>query len=190
MTPALLVALGVASQLLGVIVAFVGFRKTWHAFAAGEQFRDPYVARARAMGRAIAARVRPILRRLLRRRPPTQALAGTSIGSAETFGKLSVRVGWGPLPEPSDAALAELHRRTLDLARTQADATQRLEDAVEVMHNEVVALTGRMDEAVKRLEVLNRQVAIGGLHWEASGLFLVLVGLALQGIALAIGSAS
>lgn len=38
MTPALLVALGMASQLLGVIVAFVGVWKTWHAFAAGERF--------------------------------------------------------------------------------------------------------------------------------------------------------
>lgn len=131
-----------------------------------------------------------MFRRLVRRRPRTQALAGTTTGSAKAFGKLSLRVSWGPLPEPSDAALAELHRRTLDLAKTQADATERLEHTLEVMRNEMVALTGRMDEAVTRLEGLNRQVAIGGLHWEASGLFLVLVGLALQGIALAISSAS
>src|SRR5664280_2188017 len=121
---------GVAAQILGVVIAFVGLWKTWHEHAAGERFSGPVVTWARAVGRSTATRARRIIRRLLRRRPETQAIAGIAASTFSAFGNLRVRVNWGPLPETTEAALQELHRRTVDVSDRQANATDRLDDAV------------------------------------------------------------
>jgi hypothetical protein len=178
----------VVSQLFGVVIAFVGLWKTWHEFAEGERFRAPYVERARAIAERVVARARRMVQRLLRRPPQQIVGAGVAISAGGVL-KARGRAIWGLLPEPTEAALAELHRRTLDLSKTQADAIERLDDAIEDVRSAAEAFSTRVDEAIRRLEALNRRVAVGGVRWEASGLFLVLLGLALQWIS-AISSAS
>ena len=67
-----------------------------------------------------------------------------------------------------------------------ANATDRLDDAVAKVRDGVATDNKRLVEEIGRLEKLSRRVAVGGLHWEATGLFLVLLGLALQWIALTV----
>lgn len=188
MTPFGLNALGVVSQLVGVVVAFVGLWKTWHEFANGERFLAPYEARAGAIAHAISVRVRSDLRRLLRRHPETIARAGTAHGTFTMSANIRGRVTWGPLPLTTEAAMAELERRTLELQKTHANTTERQDDALAEVRGDAATFRAHADEAIKRLEAMNRRVAVGGLRWQASGLFLVLLGLALQGIAAALGS--
>ncbi len=182
MTPTLLDQVGVLSQIAGTLVAFAGLYKTWHQFGAGERFRDRPLAWVRAMSGSIWSRLKLMATRLLGRPRKQVAVAGLA-GGFTASASLRARITWGPLPETTEAALTELHRRTLDLSRTQADATERLDDAVAELRRDDVARRAQVDEAIERLGALNRQVAVGGVHWEALGLGMILFGLALQAVA-------
>ena len=178
--------LGVAAQIFGVLVAFGGLWKTWHEHAAGEAFWGWLVTRAYAVSRASAIRAQRIIRRLLRRRPETRAIAGIAAGQAAAFGSVHGRVNWGPLPETTEAALQELHRRTVEMMDRQANAVDRLDDAVGEMRTDIAARATHLVAEIGRVEKLSRHIAVGGVRLESMGLFLVLLGLALQWMASAI----
>ena len=173
---------GIALQVGGVLVAGVGVWRTWREFGAGESFFEPItslaywmVARSRSLARRIATR--------LGRKPAPQTISIQGIGSAEAFGSATLRVGWPPLPTDGELALAELHRRTKLISEGLANAEERLGQAVQVNRDEVAALRRRISEVADQLGHQSRRVAIGGLRYQALGLFLVSAGLALQGIA-------
>jgi len=178
--------LGVTAQILGVVVAFVGLWKTWHEHAAGEPFWGPLVMWARAVSRSTATWAGRMIRRLLRRRPETIAIQGTAAATFSAFGNIRVRVNWGPLPETTEAALQELHRRTVEMSDRQANAIDRLDDAIGEMRTDIAARATNLAAEIGRVENLSRHVAVGGVQLEATGLFLVLLGLALQGMAFAV----
>lgn len=186
MTISLLNAVGVICQIVGVVIAVVGLWKTWREFAGGEPFMRPYQDRTTAILRTIKARGVATLNRLFRRHPETLAYAGVAGGVSTMSSAVRARVTWGPLPLDTAAALEELHRRTLDLSKTQADATDRHADALASLRDDLDRLTAHVDDVIAHFDALAGRVAVGGIRWQASGLFLVLLGLALQGIAAAI----
>jgi hypothetical protein len=70
--------------------------------------------------------------------------------------------------------------------RRRAHAIDRLDDTIGEMDREGGAEHNHLVAQIGRPEKLSSDVTVGGIRWEATGLILVLLGLALQGVALTI----
>ncbi len=180
--------IGVVLQIAGVCIAGVGLWQTWHEFAQGEGFFDPLRQRAGEMGRRIAQDVRNAIARLLRRPRKPHVIGVSSIDSMSAVERARLRVTWDPLPPDTALALDELDRRTQQLSHMVANATDRHADELEEARTAAGTLARRVEEGIERLETKTRHVAIGGVRLEAMGLFLIALGLALQGVGALMGS--
>jgi hypothetical protein len=79
-------------------------------------------------------------------------------------------------------AIAELDRRTRDLVdRIEREEDER-RDETQRLDYELGLFRDRMNEAIERIERQGQRVAIDGLRLQGMGVFLVLIGLALQAI--------
>lgn len=171
---------GAGIQVLGAVVALAGLVRTHDEFA-DQTLRALVVERAQgAWGRA-----RAFGRRLLRRPPQKVVGAGAAIGGAGSLAARG-RIGWAPLPGTLQKDIAALERRTQQLLDSLANTQERLEDTIADVRAEVRAVKDHLAAADNSLEELARRAAIGGVRLEALGLFLVILGLALQGIGAAI----
>jgi hypothetical protein len=168
---------GLALQIVGLLVLGIGLWKTWHEFAEGEHFRDPYVTRARALVRWLDYR----LRRLIGRPRPIN-LEGRA---ASQFGMSSSGlgvVGWPPLPKTTRPALNELERRIDEVSNRVASVQTELGAETTNRDDADKALEARLTGEVGRLNVRTKRVAVGGIRWQATGLLLLAVGLVLSSV--------
>jgi hypothetical protein len=94
-------------------------------------------------------------------------------------------VTYGPIPDPKDAGAfaEEVQRRTNDLRM----GIQRLESSMSsetaVREKAVKQLQRQLDDQNDQLRSMTQQVAVSGLPLEMTGIFFVIVGTVLQGIA-------
>lgn len=168
---------GVAFQVVGAIVALQGLIKTHDAYA--EKSIRLLVAQE---FRGFGEQVRRALNRLLRRRQDAVARPGPASGSWGTFPARSV-ITWGPLDpalsereaiEALDSRVRELVNRLNNFEGTTLESAAEMRESLKELRKDVA-------EGDKGVTVLIRRAAIEGLMREAVGLFLVIVGSALQG---------
>lgn len=174
---------GVVFQVVGILTTGVGLWKTWHEFAQGEGFWEPFVMRAQRVIRWVE---RPT-RRLLRR--PQRVEGGGGLrGSAAGHAQVRARLTWVPLPTRADSALAALDRRTRELEDGLSDLTERHEDDLANIREEIAQVGDKLEGTKQQMETQTRHVAIGGLRYEVTGLFCVALGLLLQGLGLLVAA--
>ncbi len=125
-----------------------------------------------------------VVRRLVRRpAPPKNVEMGVSLVGRGSIA-LKASVGFPALPEGDvPAAIADLDERTRRLVNRIAQAEEKLEAAVDRAQHQTSMLAARIDSEIARLDQQGRRVAIGDARLAASGLFLVLLGLLVQGVA-------
>jgi hypothetical protein len=176
-----LTVVGGVIQVVGAVVAMVGLAKTHDEFAE-KSLRTLAIERANNVG----DHVRAFGWRLLRRPPRRVVGAGVAFGGAGSFTGRG-RIGFPPLPGTLAEDIAALERRTQQLLDGLSETQERLVDRVAEIRGELQAMRDELAVADEGLEELVRRAAIGGVLLEAVGLFLVVLGLALQGVGAAIG---
>lgn len=177
---------GAVLELIGLACAAIGFRQTWYEYARGERFLEPMLGPVTSRARAVKNRLRKLLRRPGKRQV-VQAGAAAEFGFA---GSATVRVGWGPPPDPATdlAAYAavvtqrinELHQTVQQQRHDLAAETEARQAAI---RDAQAALTAEIDE----VRALSRQVAVGGLRLQAVGWAFLFAGLILSAIGSAVG---
>lgn len=85
-------------------------------------------------------------------------------------------------------AVNELDGRTRQLADRVTDVREFAEEEVERLDNALVDIRASVQAEATRLEDLSRRVATVDLRRQMVGLALVLIGVALQGLSLVIGT--
>lgn len=173
---------GAGLQIAGAVVFVIGLVKTHDEFA-----EKTLRVLAAEQGRKAWNRARDVGRRLLRRPERKAAYGQGAVGFGTAFDARG-RVGWGPFPSTTKAALAELERRTQQLLDRLSTETELRQDDLKNVRAELQAIRDELGGTDKRLRNLARRVAIGGLGLEALGFLLVIVGAALQGLGAVVGS--
>jgi hypothetical protein len=106
---------------------------------------------------------------------------------ADSLGSISEsargRVQFGPLPPKAKAAIAVLDQRTRTLMDLVSNASDRCAEEAGRAGQEIAALGSRQDKAEARLDKQIGRVAVGGVRWEATGLFCVGLGVFIQWLA-------
>lgn len=172
---------GVALEVCGLAMSGVGLWGTWHEFAPpGERFVGPLVDTTRAALAAVRAKVKTLVRRLLRRPPEPIVVQVGGVGVLTSTGRVSVRLGYGNLSDDVAAALAELHRRTQDLMDRHTQVDEKLADEAEARGLAIKEIRAEFASAVGRLEAREQRIAVGGIRLQSVGLLLVALGLVLQ----------
>jgi hypothetical protein len=177
--------IGVAFQVVGITMAAIGMRRTWHEFAPeGQHFMDPITRPLRRLGLHLFDFFSESIHRALRRPGRRDVTAIGAVGFGGAFNAQG-RVQFGVLPKDTDTAtaIAELDRRTRHLVDQIADTAERVDDGLGRVHGEVEDVSHRLDAAVGRLEEQSKHMATEGIRIEAVGLFFVVVGVLLQGLA-------
>ena len=162
-------AIGLALQLVGLLVMGLGVWRTWREFALpGENLVEPITRAGRAAWTALVQRTEALWRRILRR--PRRVEAHAEFASA---------VGMAARLQASDltSAVLELERRVGQLVDRLADVDERVQDEREADLVAVAELRERLAGAIADLEARDRRVALGGLRLEMFGLFLTALGL-------------
>jgi hypothetical protein len=180
---------GLALSLAGTAIAAIGIGQTWRQFhPEGARFWGPFYdwadrcvrQPARSFGVAIHRRWNR-----LRRTTDVRQQSGTSSAVFGFTGTAQGMVTYGPLPDPKDnsAFAEEVQRRTNELRM----GIQRVESSLSgeaAMHKKAVdQLQRQLDDQHGRLHDMTQQVAVSGLPLEMMGVFFVVVGTVLQGIA-------
>lgn len=180
--------IGLALQIVGVVIAATGLWLTWREYGRDRSFWGPIVRLFRQGWAWSKERAIRLWVKLGGHRSATvHAVTGTATGTFKLSG--TVRVGWASPPDieadPSGFAL-EMTRRadalheTVQVLREQLAAEEKARSiALESLQSNVVT-------AASVNEQLTRDVAVGGIQLEAFGVFLVAVGILLQGIDLAV----
>jgi hypothetical protein len=164
---------GAVLQVVGATVALTGLLRTY------DQFADQpllIVARERAA---------KVIRRLLRRPPPPIELSGTA--EMHLSMKAELTTGWAALSGDPVADVNLLRERTEHLRSAFEDERKRMDEKLVALEATLEATRGQISEVDVRLGARIRAAAIGGFRLQAVGLFLVILGLAVQGIGLLIG---
>lgn len=174
------VVLSKGLQAVGVVVAGIGLWKTWHEVP-GERFFGPAIARGAAIWRRASGPVARFVRRLLRRPRNVVVTPGTAKMQLNTF-RARARVQFGELPTDVDSAtaIAELDQRTRRLMTFVTDVDERTTDDADAMREELAGAAERLASGLREVDERARRVIVGGVRWEASGLFLVGLGTALE----------
>jgi uncharacterized membrane protein len=182
---------GLALSLVGTAIAALGIRETWRQFRPeGARFWGPFYDWVDRRVRQPARSLRVAAQRRWNRLHGTtdvRQVSGTASAVFSARASASGVVTYGPLPDPNDGAFAEeVHRRTNELRM----GIQRVESSVStetaVREKAVGKLQRQLDDQHDRLRDMTQQVAVSGLPLEMTGIFLVIAGTVLQGIAQAI----
>lgn len=166
-----LTAIGVALQVIGLAVTGVGISRTWSQFG-DEPFWEFIADPARKTWRWIQTKV-------LRRHKTATGEAHIVMPAPSISAR--GRVGWGGLPDEVSDAISELDRRTRQLLERVQDAQEGLVDGLMALRSELDWVRKEVTEEVETLRDSDRQVATGGIRLEALGLFLIALGVVLQG---------
>jgi hypothetical protein len=171
--------LGLALEVLGVVIALWGIVRVNREFAPDEGLFDPIIAQVRHHGARAIAR----LRRLLGK-PVRHELRGSITASAYIAGRIRGRKGFGRLARVWDApaALTELGARVNELSERIYDERDQREDEVARLGGEIRALGDRMTAEDARLDERIRRVATSDVRLQLGGLACVIVGIGLQAI--------
>jgi hypothetical protein len=173
-------------ELIGLACAAVGFRQTWYEYARGERFLEPLLRPVTSRARA----VQNWLRKLLRRPGKPQVVQLGLAGEIEMAGSVTLRVGWGPPPDPVvDLAgyAAVVTQRINDLHEKVQDVKHDLATEAEARKTAIGDAQAALTAEIDQVRALSRQVAVGGLRLQAVGWACLLVGLILGAIGNAVG---
>jgi len=178
-----LVALGLVIGVVGLLVAGVGFVRTFRRFAGpGEELWSPATSRARQLAGAAAGRIDRSIRRLLRR-PRNQTIV---VGSAALSlgGALSARVlvSYGQLQRlwNHKGALLQLHERTNELRRLIEDARFESREEGKRLQDDITELQSRIDTDRGLVRKAHGEEAKSDSRLQFWGFVGVLLGLVLQ----------
>jgi hypothetical protein len=187
--PAVLSWSGLALSVIGTAIAALGIRETWRQFRPeGARFWGPFYSWVDRRVRQPAQRFgRASQRRWNRLRGITnmRELSGTASAVFSARASVSGVVTYGPLPDPNDdgAFVEELQRRTNELRLGIQRVESSLSAETAVREKAVSQLQRQLNDQHDRLRDMTQQVAISGLPLEMTGVFLVVMGTVLQGIA-------
>jgi len=190
--PAVLSWCGLALSVIGTAIAAIGIRETWRQFRPeGARFWGPFYAwadrRIRQPARSVGITAQ---RRWNRMRGVTDVRQVTGTLST-VFGvraSASGVVTYGPLPDRKDDGrfAEEVQRRTNELRMGIQRVESSLSTETAVREKAVRKLQRQLDDQHDRLRDMTQQVAVSGLPLEMTGIFFVVLGTVLQGIAQAI----
>ena len=185
MPPMLLVALlalAGALEIAGLSLAAVGFIRTWREHAPGLDYWQPHKAMARTARERAVRRIRQMIGRPA---PQHVTLGAAHINVSAIALDARAHVTWGPLPDPADppALVAELHRRINELHAALQQAQYDITDERKARETADEAAHAAMREEVEAVVRSTQRVAVGGLHLQVAGWFLVLVGIVVGTVA-------
>lgn len=140
---------GTLFQLVGTLVATWGLARTWREFA-DEGFWDEPERRLRTAAAWARDRGEAIARRLLRRQKRVVGTGVVVTGAGQVTAR--GRVGFAPLPEEPDAAIAALGQRTEQILSRLSDTQERVQD----LESEIRGVAASLDHEVGRLEGRSR----------------------------------
>jgi hypothetical protein len=112
-------------------------------------------------------------------------ISGTASAVVSVRASASGVVAYGPLPDPNnDGAFAEeVQRRTNELRMGIQRVESSLSAETAVREKAIGQLQRQLDDQHHRLRDITQQVAVSGLPLEMTGIFFVIGGTVLQGIA-------
>lgn len=176
---AVLIWIGLIFQVLGLVVTGIGVHRTWREFA-DEPFLDPVVQPARRLWARVVAGLRRVFRR-------AQTLRVEGVLEAEEAGDSMLatgRVGFRIIPEdrPIADAITELDERTRHLLDQIGDTRRHHDEDLGKFGSDLDSFRDEASRSIRALGESDRRVAVSGLRWEASGLFLIALGVLLQGV--------
>lgn len=180
---------GLALSLIGTGVAALGISATWRQFhPEGARFWGPFSdwadRRVRQPARSLSVAGQRRWNRL-RGVTDVRQVSGTSSAVFNATTSATGVATYGPLPDRKDDApfAEEVQRRTNELRM----GVQRVESALSaetaVCEKAVGKLQRELDDQHDRLRDMTQQVAISGLPLEMTGVFFVIAGTVIQGIA-------
>lgn len=182
---------GLALSLVGTVIAAIGIRQTWRQFhPEGARFWGPFYEwtdrRVRQPAQSFGRATKQGWNRLwgrAERRSITVKL-GQAI-ETETAMPVTVVKRYANLPDPDDAKAfaAAVEKRFAELRGAMDRVEQGLAAQTTDREKAVDELQRQLDDQHDRLRDMTQQVAISGLPLEMTGVFLVVTGTVLQGIA-------
>jgi hypothetical protein len=180
---------GLALSLVGTAIAALGITETWRQFRPeGARFWGPFYDWADRRIRQPARSLRIAAQRRwnrLRGGTDVRQVSGTASVVIGVQASASGVVTYGPLPDPSnDGAFAdEVQRRTNELRMGIQRVESSLSTETALREKAVGKLQRQLDDQHDRLRDMTQQVAVSGLPLEMTGIFFVIAGTVLQGIA-------
>lgn len=174
--------LGVALQVLGVVISSLGLRSTWREFADERFFAfviDPGREALHAVVTGVVAAISRLSRWIFRRPRDAVVVPLTGVAAVASVGSLSARVQFGALPPERDKALEVLHERTQRLMDMLMASREQVEKEAAARAASIASLHDELGAEVARLERRSAHVAVGGIQAQSLGLFLVAIGLVL-----------
>lgn len=171
-----------------MVIAATGLWLTWREYGRDRSFWGPIV---RLFRRGWAWTKEGAIRLWVklggRRSATVHAVTGSATGTSTLSG--TARVGWASPPDieadPSGFA-REMTRRADVLHETVQVLGEQLAAGEKARSIAIESLQSNFASATSANEQLTREVAVGGTQLEAFGVFLVAVGIVLQGIDLAV----
>lgn len=170
------VRVGFGLELLGLVIAVWGYRRTWRDLRTIEGFFEPCLATLR---RAWVA----VLRRFGRR----QVVSLSARSSTATSSRASLYVSPGRLPdaEADLKAFGAAVQHQLDaLVRRTHETDVRQSQRLDAVRADVTALGHRLTERIDQNERVATSRTVRGLREQVAGWFFIAVGLVMQSPAL------
>jgi hypothetical protein len=175
-----LAVLATVLELVGFVLAALGFHHTWREHAVGKDFWELDKARARTTVR----RADRALRKMLRRPPRPVDVDLVPAQVTVTPVALRVTTGLPPLPghDDMDALTAEIDKRLNRLHSVIEDVQHALTDEREAREDGDRRVRSDLEKEIDRVEASTQRVAVGGLRLQLLGWIFLLLGLILGAV--------
>ncbi|MBB5791770.1 hypothetical protein [Jiangella mangrovi] len=173
-------SIAMAFDLLGLLLAAIGFNQTWNEHGVGKLW-DPWRKKGRVARRRLVTWVRRVLRRPAKHATVRPATARLNV----TLGAAAIGTVLPRLPDVADlTAFAAAVQERLNELNAQANRHEG-ELRKEIRARELAESDMRADlgREIRRVEGLTKRIATGGLRMQIVGWSLVLVGTVLGGVA-------
>lgn len=168
-------------ELTGLVLAAVGFKRTWTEHAPDQDFWAPEKRRLRNAAR----RGQETVRRLLRRPGRPVNLEVQSAIHLTSSMTARVTTAWKSLPDPAEnlqTFAATVHERLNRLHAMIQDDQEALNDERRARTDGEAKLRAELTELAALVDAKTANVAVGGLRLQALGWSFLLLGIVLGAI--------
>jgi len=170
-------------ELIGLVLAAVGFKRTWREHAHAKDFWLPLKRDVARAVRHIARAMRKVLRRP--GQPVNVDVHPATIRSEARIFTPTITSAWPPLPNPADdgpAFATEVHERLNQLHSLIQGDQRALAKEQNTREDEDAKLRTELTELGTVVDAKTANVAVGGLRLQVLGWSFLLVGIVVGAI--------
>jgi len=172
-------------EAAGLVLAFLGFRRTWAEFGTGEPLTKVIARRSRQAVHSASTALRRAAKRLIGRPEtpsPITAHVGLVTGSATLSGTGIVTSPLPPVNDDPERFVAALEKRLSEVHSTAVKALSASEKESAKRTTAVDDLRADLVQRIDSVESVSRSIAVGGLVEQVYGWSLIFFGFALATI--------